>query len=101
MNIELWQFIASMLSAWGVLAGTFGVGFTVGRSRGKTEAYADAAAKRKKGRKNRPASTHRHEQGEGGTTTPPYAQRGTQGYVCSRSNGCDPNWIESDSGGGD
>lgn len=55
MTIQIWQFIAATVGAWAGLAGAFGVGFTVGRSRGKEEAYADmraslTARKKRKGK---------------------------------------------------
>lgn len=82
MQIELWQFVASTMGAWGALAGAFAGGFTVGRSRGKTEAYADMAKDRKRKKqkhaKDRPASTLSDEQGGVGTTVTPERERGTQ-----------------------
>lgn len=48
MTISVWQFIASTIGAWAGLAGAFGVGFAVGRARGKTEAYATVSASRRK-----------------------------------------------------
>jgi hypothetical protein len=53
VSLQVWQMVAATIGAWAGLFGAFGVGFTVGRSRGKQEAYADvrqAGRKRKKHR---------------------------------------------------
>jgi hypothetical protein len=43
-----WPLVAAFITVEASLIGAFGAGFAVGRSRGKTEAYADMHAKKKK-----------------------------------------------------